>query len=402
MSVTGVFVEGYYAGLHRRCFSLAGGVPVVLTRSGRVVDACREASEGGVRPGMSMTQARVRLPDAHFAALDTRSYGPEVERLARAAVRLSPDVEVYHPHRVFVGIGDSITLLCFLQRLLRGLTGDLVHRVFLGRGPGKYLAEIALNEARHRGEGWQIVSGRWCSAAIIPPGDGGYALASLPLSRLGRLPRHVVQCLSRLGISRFGEIGDVSLLALQERIGPGWAQTLSGLSRGEDGAVVNTNYPPPRLYREREVGGWSREGVQKALCKDIWVLAKEMLQERLAAGQVELWFLERGCGWSKRKREFSRPRSDRHALEFTLLRLWETSDIPGPLRYRIEISRLQSPQLSQVSFLQQRTSGDRETVEKTMKDLVFRYSGHAAFWGEQLAVSRRERMLAQWDPLRWG
>lgn len=399
MPVIAMVLEGFYAGLHREIFD-TGRDPLILVRGSEIADVCPRSYRSGVRRRMKVSEGRFRLPGALVRELDPDNYGPDVEMLATACADISPGVEAVSPDCVFADIGDEDGL-DFVRRLVKRLPRGVGYGVRVGVGRGKFTADLALNRAMRESANPRYIGGWMYSMYSIATERGDEGVAGLSPSLSGLIPRSILSDLERLGLSTFGDIADMPTEILDDRFGFEWARRIAAWSRGEDITVVSPNYPPPRKMRRRDVEDWRYEAVKKGSMGDLERMSRELESDGLAAGEMVLYLLERVGGWKRRGRIFPGPRTNRVFLESALNYLWSDIECTDPLEYRLELRDLNPGKLSQRSLWDGRDVA-REDLEDLITDLSRKHRGRVTFWGEEMKVSRRERVLEFWDPLRMG
>ncbi len=397
LPVFGMVLEGFYTDLHSRSTGRRG--PSAAVRDASVVDISHGARAGGVFCGMSVSEVELRFPGVRIFEVDPREFGPDLEILALAWTDITPEVEMIEGNKLFLGLAPGENWESALSQFFEEIPRGLGHRLWIGVGPGRLSAEVALNYGEDDGGVIREVGGRKCLTTSVDTVGLASFLSPLPLSYAPSIPNSTVAELRRLGVTVFGDLAAMPREVLENQFGPGPVIELSRLARGRDTTTVAGNYPPPRKICDRDIAGWSSSAVELALGNDIGRLAKEMDEEGLVAGNMKLWLRGGDGRWDVRSREFSPSRGRRRTLESVLLKLWADRKVSAPLSYRVELSGLSSRPLAQISFMGNEDR-DRQIIEELIRDLGRRYPGRMAFWGEEMSIDRRERMLELWDPLR--
>ena len=198
-----------------------------------VVAITPEAAAGGVRPGMSATEAAARVPD-----LVGRLEDPEAERAAAGALldaawATSPRVEVIEPGSLCLDLGGLAPLFGDERRIgerLAAASETVELPVRIGIGATRTLARLA---ARAGG-----------GLLVVPPGAEQEFLAPRVLGLLDPAPA-LGLALERWGIGTLGELAALPTAALLVRLGPSAVQ-LQALARGADaGPFVPHLVPEP-------------------------------------------------------------------------------------------------------------------------------------------------------------
>jgi protein ImuB len=225
---------------------LAGEAVVVCRGNGsaaRVVAASRLARQTGVRPGMSLAQARSMLP-----ALIARGPDPVCERSAHEALlevawSLSPAVEDDDDDVVYADVGG-------MEKLYPGASGEReMGQVVVVAGEALDLlirVGVAANKLAAR-----VAARLPDSPTVVPLGEEGRFLAPLPLGHLG-LDRRLSATLHRWGIATAGELARLPADRVASRLGEAGAAAHRA-ARGEDPRPLVPRQPPPTLSEGMEL-----------------------------------------------------------------------------------------------------------------------------------------------------
>ncbi len=214
-------------------------------QAARVVAATRRARTAGIRPGMTLTQARALLPK-----LVARPRDPECERSAQDALldvadRVSPRVEDY-------GDGFAFLDITGLERHYRVECPESE----LGRELIRFLEEtglparvgIATSKLAAR-----VASGLPRSPWVVAPGEEATFLAPLPLHRLTP-EAEIAATLEQWGIETVGQFAELPRAEIASRLGePGRA--LHQAARGIDPHPLIAR-PPSPVFREGMTLEW--------------------------------------------------------------------------------------------------------------------------------------------------
>lgn len=188
--------------------------PVVLTRpvgaSLSVVRACSQAREAGVRAGMTLGQAQALLPQVAVLADDPAGDGVVLERLARWALRFSPNVEAVSPDVLLVDVTGCARLFGGESNIVRQAVGGLAQQGFVARGA---LADTV-------GAACALARGGSEATVVVPPGLGSMYLAPLSPEVL-RIEPWVSAQLDALGVRTIGDLLTLPRSALPGRFGAG-------------------------------------------------------------------------------------------------------------------------------------------------------------------------------------
>ncbi len=204
----------------------AGG-PLVLARAAggaRVVErVCPRARALGLRPGLSLAQARALVP-----GLTVASYEPHRDRvvlvhLARWAYRFSPAVEPVEPGTLLLDITGCQRLFGGEEAIARQAVTGLARRGFQARGA---VADTV-------GAAYALAVAGPAPLGVVPPGQASAWLAPLSPAAL-RIAPTVVEKLDAVGIRSIGDLlmlprstlparfGTELVLRLQQALGEVW------------------------------------------------------------------------------------------------------------------------------------------------------------------------------------
>lgn len=224
-------------------------------RGSRVTARSPLAGELGIAPGMPLAEAQSLggpkyLP--FFEVDDPVTDRQSLERLANWCQRFSPIVSIEaapSPESLFIDVTGSSHLWGGEEGLAHQALDELSHF--------RLVARIGISDTV--GSAWGVahyafspVTGRcqWIDqirskSIIIPPGQIGSILASLPVEAL-RLPEVIVATLHELGIRKVNDVEAVSRERWMSRFGP---ELLLRLDQAMDRAseVLTPEEPPPEL-----------------------------------------------------------------------------------------------------------------------------------------------------------
>src|SRR5687767_4746722 len=201
----------------------------------RLVAASRSARRAGLRPGMTLPQARALLPN-----LLVRPRDPECERAAQEA--LLEAAESVSPRVEDGGEGLAYLDLAGLERHFPGAQPELeLGRALVGAAARVGLvarAGIASSKLAAR-----LAAGLPSSPTVVPAGEEAAFLAPLPLDRLGPEPE-LAATLARWGVRSIGELARLPPDELASRLGAA-GQRLHALARGLEPQPLLPRQPPP-------------------------------------------------------------------------------------------------------------------------------------------------------------
>jgi hypothetical protein len=233
---------------------------------------------------------------------------------------------------------------------------------------------------------------------VVPPGKEADFLAPLPLAYLWPVAPRLRERLRLLGLKTIGQVAELSAEELYRFFGPEGFR-VAQLSRGRDGSRVEGRAPLYLEYRSSWAGEADRERLRAWCAAAAGYLAREEERRRVWGRRLELiLFPENGPPFIY-KREFNRPHLTAANLCTALERLLPAfSGCLGAVAARL--GPLEPLLCAQLSLPVVRPKRERERLEKVLARLEERYPGRIS-WGSRWPASRRERVLAFFDPLRW-
>lgn len=204
----------------------AGG-PLVLARAvggARVVErVCPRARALGLRPGLSLAQARALVPGLTVAPHEPHRDRVVLMHLARWAYRFSPAVEPVEPGTLLLDITGCQRLFGGEEAIARQAVTGLARRGFQARGA---VADTV-------GAAYALAVTGPAPLGVVPPGQASAWLAPLPPAAL-RVTPAVVEKLDAVGVRSIGDLlmlprsslparfGTELVLRLQQALGEVW------------------------------------------------------------------------------------------------------------------------------------------------------------------------------------
>ncbi|MDK2960154.1 MAG: polymerase [Bacillota bacterium] len=233
---------------------------------------------------------------------------------------------------------------------------------------------------------------------VVPPGKEADFLAPLPLAYLWPVEPRLRERLRLLGLKTIGQVAELAAEELYRFFGPE-GYRVAQLSRGRDGSRVEGTRLAYLKYRSPWEGEADRERLMAWCAAAAVYLAREEERCRSWGRRLELIFFPEDGLPLIRKREFNRPLLTAGDLRAALERLLPTA-LSGRLNaVAARLGPLVPLLLGQLSLTFVGLPRERERLEKVLARLEERYPGRIN-WGGRWPASRRERMLAFFDPLR--
>ncbi len=317
----------------------------------RVVAATRAARAAGVRPGLSLPQARALCPKLAVRPRDAVCEGAAEEALIEVAAAFAPGVENARDGTFFLDL-DGLPQPA-ARRGTAGVDPDALERA-LGRDlaaasdtaglPGR--VGIASSKLAAR-----VAAGLPGSPVIVPAGQEAAFLAPLPLARLA--PEvDLSATLERWGIHSIGDFARLSPAEVASRLGRSGSE-LHTVARGLDSRPLVPREPPP-CFEEGMSLEWPLATIEPFLF--IGRAALERLTKRLegaglACLRLELDLTLEPEGILRRSIELPAPSRDVKTL-LSLIRLDLEANPPGaPVIGFVFRSHPDRPREAQLSLL---------------------------------------------------
>ncbi|MCR4402806.1 MAG: hypothetical protein NUW12_08470 [Firmicutes bacterium] len=226
--VAHVWVPDFYVEAEVLLDSRLKGAPMILvTKSKRVMATSPGARNAGIRPGMSLSAARLVHPDVIDVGYVPERYDRLADDLWEACAQYSPAVEPLAQHEAFVDLSGCADVPETLGRISQDIQGIIGSRPVFGVARCKLVARVAsgvLDEAGEmpRGEEFRHLitgSAREAGHVHIVTGKEKEFLAPLPVDVLWTLDEDVIERLLRLGLKRVGEVQAIGRSALVDTLG---------------------------------------------------------------------------------------------------------------------------------------------------------------------------------------
>lgn len=322
-----VWVDWFIAAAAERCEPSLRERPLVILGAMTIIDANAAARAGGVRPGMTETEARTHCP-----ALVSRPWTEEHVASARhalleAALGVSPRVEDAGAGIVHVDadglarlIGDAAAVG---RRLLRQ-----------ARRVG-FSARVALAESRTVAR--LVASSAAEAVTVVPPGSEPAALATVPLAALG-LDAHLAAALAQWGARNLGELAALPRAGLAMRLGPAGLRA-HDLALGRDREPFHAWTPPP-FWEEAQGLEWEVDSLGALVLELERVLDRlcaRLLAARLAADALDVRLQLASGGHHERTVGLATPMSEAKPM-LALVALELEAHPPGAAVTRVAVS----------------------------------------------------------------
>ncbi len=203
----------------------------------RLAAVSPEASALGLTPGLTLADARARIPGLAAADHDPEADAALLGRMAEACDRWTPLVALDPPHGLTLDVTGCGHLFGGEAALRRLVVGRFRQDGFAAR------AAIAGTPDAARA----LV--RFGRVTIAPPGGEAAAVRPLPVAALG-LGEDVRRALSLAGLKRIGDLADLPSQPLAARFGEDLPTRLRR-TLGEEDRRITPMRPPPACRVER-------------------------------------------------------------------------------------------------------------------------------------------------------
>ncbi len=255
----------------------------VADLAGRRVLAAVEpaAALAGLTPGMSLADARARLPNLWLVDADPAGDAQALAAFADWCSRFSPWTSVDGTDGIWLDVTGCVPLVESEAALAR----DLVERAArLG-----FTARAAVADTP--GAAWAVA--RYAelpasSVRILGAGEARAALAPLPVAGL-RLAPDIIQDLRRLGLKRIGDLYGMARAPLAPRFGEAVARRLDQALGLLEEPISPRQPIAPRLVRRILAEPISTpEAIEHGLGQLMVLLCRQLEEEGLGARRLEL------------------------------------------------------------------------------------------------------------------
>lgn len=227
--------------LRRRACAAPDERPLVLIEKDRgalrLADCDRRAVGLGLTRGLTLADARARIPDLVVVEADPAADQRLLAELAAFCDRFTPLVALDPPHGLVLDITGCAHLFGGEAALRQALGGRLRRLGFSLRASIAGTPEAARAFARFGGE------------ALSPPGGDEERARRLPVAALEVAPESVL-ALSRAGLKTLGDLAQRPSHALSARFGEVLATRLRRILGREDARITPLR-PPPDCMVER-------------------------------------------------------------------------------------------------------------------------------------------------------
>ena len=261
----------------------------------------------GLVPGLSLADARARLPQLAVAEIDRPADAQILALLAARCERYTPLTALDEPHGLVLDITGCAHLFGGEQGLFARVLRDMDQQGFSARAAVAGTPDCARALAR------------FSAGGVFSPEDAKAAVARLPLAAL-EMDDERLQALRRAGLKTLGDVAARSSRLFAARFGDDFSRKIERLFGRED-VRINPLRPPPDCMVERHFVEplTHAESIETAL-RDLMLETANLLARRGQGGRVFEAGFFRADGFVRRLRvETLRPTRDPQTL-FRLFR----------------------------------------------------------------------------------
>jgi len=239
------------------------------------------AALAGLAPGMSLADARARLPDLRLVDADPAGDAQALAGFADWCGRFSPWTSVDGADGIWLDVTGCVPLVPSEEALARELVERAARLGFAARAAVADTPGAAWAVARYA----ELPAS---SVRILAAGEARAALAPLPVAGL-RLAAEITQDLKRLGLKRIGDLYGMARAPLAPRFGEAVARRLDQ-ALGLIEEPISPRQPiEPRMVRRILAEPISTpEAIEHGLTQLMALLCRRLEEEGLGARRLEL------------------------------------------------------------------------------------------------------------------
>ena len=268
----------------------------------RLVDCDLRAVHLGLTRGMTLADARARIPDLVALEAEPQADGEFLEALAAFCDRFTPLVALDEPHGLVLDITGCAHLFGG-EKGLGTLAGHSMQRIGL-----KLKAAIAGTPDAAR------ACARHGDGGIVPPGQEEAQLRALPIAALDTDAETVI-ALSRAGLKTLADLAERPSETLSARFGEALAVKLLRILGREDRRITPLRPPPDCVVERHFAEPFADTASLEAVVVRLIGEAARVLEARGEGGRVfEIGFFRSDGAVRRLAIETGRPSRDAKAL----------------------------------------------------------------------------------------
>lgn len=235
-----VDMDAYFASIEQRDLPMYRKRPLLVCHTddlssyrGIVAAASYEAREFGVKSGMSVLEAKLRLPGAAYVAGNYDKYLYNTRLFIQICEKYSDLMEVYSIDEAFLDITSTARFFGSSEEAAARLQKEIEEKLKLtcsiGVGPNKLVAKIASELKKPSG------------LTVIKPDDLPGILSSLPVDSIPGVGRRMRKHLDAIGIRTIGHLASAPVDLLRAKFGVIGEVLHRGASGIDDNPVIPTH-----------------------------------------------------------------------------------------------------------------------------------------------------------------
>jgi protein ImuB len=227
----------------------------------------------GLAPGLSLADARARLPQLATAEADRPADAQILARLAARCERYTPLTALDEPHGLVLDVTGCAHLFGGEAGLVERLVQDMETLGFFARSALATTPDCARALAR------------FSAGGIFASGEERAAVAHLPLAAL-ECGYETLLALNRAGLKTLGDVAARSSRAFAARFGADFSRRIERLFGHEDVRIKPLRPPPDCMVERHFVDPLAqREQIDAALC-DLMLETALLLERRGEGGRA--------------------------------------------------------------------------------------------------------------------
>lgn len=367
----------HLVGFYHACLPESGDRTIVVYRDKEVLDVSPIAASRGVRPQMSIAEAKAILAgDGEFLRWEAETYARVQERWLEVCTEFTDVIEPVEQHSAYIDLSSHGLPLPLVARLRERLAEAGFHPR-IGLAGSRWVAHQAAfrDDPEHK--------------ALLTPRR---FVAPLPIRRMP-IPEEQARHLVRLGYRTVGDLARLPIEVLRTQFDAS-AYEIARLAQGGGEAVVTPLFPPDSVTARFafESSPETRAALWQGIEEMATALAERLVLREQVGKRLELSLEYEDGSTERRSRTFARPIASAHDL-LTAAGLLLTPIPETPIStIRIRMPQLESAQRVQLEIDGSR--GDRERGATAALQHVRAVFGNAAV---QVAGEVRE---PRWKRLR--
>jgi protein ImuB len=227
----------------------------------------------GLAPGLTLADARARLPQLRVAEVDRQADRDLLLRLAARCERYTPLTALDEPHGLVLDVSGCAHLFGGEAGLLFQVLGDMEAFGFSARGALAPTPDCARALAR------------FSAGGVFSPEDAAAAVARLPLAAL-EVEEEALIALSRAGLKTIGDLARRPSRAFAARFDADFPYKIERLLGREDFRITPLRSPPDCMVERHFMEPLTQHESIEAVLLDLLHESKALLERRGQGGRL--------------------------------------------------------------------------------------------------------------------